>query len=201
MKKKSIRTAGRPRSFDVDKALDQAMLVFWQKGYEGASMTDLTKAMGINRPSLYAAFGGKESLFRRAIDRYAKLTLAFMEGPPGKTTSRGYAEALLRGAADWHTNPRTPRGCLMVVGALAVGGAASGIQRELNKRRAEDEVRIRERLEQAQAVGDLPEDANPADLARYLVTVIRGMVVQAVGGANREELEGVIRTALRAWPD
>jgi len=176
------------------------MLVFWQKGYEGASLTDLTRAMGINRPSLYAAFGDKETLFRRAIDRYATMTLEFMEGPPGKTTSRAYAEGLLRGAADWHTDPRTPRGCLMVVGALAVGGAASGIQRELNKRRAEDEVRIRGRLEQAQAAGDLPADANPADLARYLVTVIRGMVVQAVGGATREDMEGVIRTAMRAWP-
>ena len=112
---------------------------------------------------------------------------------------RLYLGTAFRGAADWHTDPRTPRGCLMVVGALACGAESLAIWKEMNARRAADEARIRQHLEQAQESGDLPSAANPADLARYVITVIRGMVVQAVGGASRDDLEGVITTALRAW--
>src|SRR5437588_3573741 len=110
--------AGRPRTFDAEKALDRALKVFWRKGYEGTSLPDLTKAMGINRPSLYAAFGNKESLFRKALDRYAEGPAAYMREALNKPTARAVAERLLGGTIDLLTDRRNPRGCHMVHGAL-----------------------------------------------------------------------------------
>jgi AcrR family transcriptional regulator len=195
-----MATTGRPRAFDVDEALDRALEVFWRKGYEGASLSDLTAAMGVNRPSLYAAFGNKEELFRKALDRYVEGPASFVPAALVAPTARAVAERLLVGAADRLTDPRHPRGCLMVQGALACGEAAESVRRELAARRAAGEDAVRERFERAQADGDLPADCNPADLARYVVTVLRGMAVQAAGGASREELRRVVAMAMRAWP-
>jgi AcrR family transcriptional regulator len=190
---------GRPRAFDIEKALDCALQVFWHKGYEGASLSDLTKAMGINRPSLYAAFGNKEALFRKALDRYADGPAAYVYEALDEPTARAVAARLLHGAVDLLTDPRTPPGCLLVQGALACGDAAESIRRELVARRAAGEAALRQRFERALADGDLPADAAPADLTRYLVTVVYGMAVQAAGGASREALQRVVEMALRAW--
>jgi AcrR family transcriptional regulator len=192
---------GRPRAFDVEKALDRALEVFWRKGYEGASLLDLTRAMGINRPSLYAAFGSKEGLFRKALDRYAEGPAAYVRAALNAPTARAVAERLLGGSVDLLTDRRNPRGCLLVQGALACGEAAESVRRELAARRASGEVAVRQRFERALADGDLPADSDPADLARYVVTVMRGMAVQAAGGAGREELRRVAEMALRAWPE
>jgi AcrR family transcriptional regulator len=191
---------GRPREFDVEKALDRALKVFWRKGYEGASLADLTRAMGINRPSLYAAFNSKEALFRKALDRYAEGPAAYVHEALKEPTARAVAERLLGGAIDLLTDRRNPRGCLLVQGALACAETAESVRRELCSRRASGEAAVRQRFERARADGDLPADADPADLARYVVTVLRGMAVQAAGGANREELRRVVEMALRAWP-
>jgi AcrR family transcriptional regulator len=191
---------GRPRAFDIEKALERALQVFWEKGYEGTSLSDLTEAMGINRPSLYAAYGNKEALFRKALDRYVERTMAFVRDAINEPTARGVAERLLRSAADMVTHPRNPRGCLTVRGALSSGEEADPIRLELALRRSEGEAAIRERLERAKGEGELPTSANPADLARYLATVYQGMSVQAAGGATREQLRRVAETALRAWP-
>ncbi len=191
---------GRPRAFDIEKALERALRVFWEKGYEGTSLSDLTEAMGINRPSLYAAFGNKEALFRKALDRYVERTMAFVRDAINEPTGRGVAERLLRSAADMVTNPRNPRGCLTVRGALSSGEETDPIRLELALRRSEGEAVIRERLERAKGEGELPPGANPADLARYLATVYQGMSVQAAGGATRGQLRRVAETALRAWP-
>jgi AcrR family transcriptional regulator len=190
---------GRPRAFDIEKALDRALQVFWHKGYEGTSLSDLTRAMGINRPSLYAAFGNKENLFRKALDRYADGPAAYVHEALDEPTARAVVERLLRGAVDLLTDPRTPPGCLMVQGALSCGEAAAPIRQELALRRAAGEAAIRHRLERAIAEGDLPAHA-AADLALYIATVIYGMAVQAAGGASRDELRRVVETALRAWP-
>jgi AcrR family transcriptional regulator len=192
---------GRPREFDVDKALDGALKVFWRKGYEGASLPDLTREMGINRPSLYAAFGNKEALFRKVLDRYAEGPAAYVREALNEPTARAVAERLLGGALDLLTDRRNPRGCLLVQGALACGEAAESIRRELAARRAAGEAALRRRFERALADGDLPDDADPADLASYLTTVIRGMAVQAASGASREELRRVADMALRVWPE
>jgi len=191
---------GRPREFDVEKALDRALQVFWRKGYEGASLPDLTQAMGINRPSLYAAFGSKEGLFRRALDRYAEGPAAYVGEALTEPTARAVAERLLGRAVDLMTDRRNPRGCLMVHGALACGETAESVRRELAARRAAGEAAVRKRFERAVRDGDLPADANAADLARYLTTILHGMSVQAAGGASRATLRRVAEMALRSWP-
>jgi AcrR family transcriptional regulator len=191
---------GRPREFDPDEALDRALDVFWRKGYEGTTIPDLTEAMGINRPSLYAAFGNKEALFRKAVERYAAGPAAYVREALGEPTARAVAERLLGGAVGLLTGPANPRGCLVVHGALACGEAVESVRRELAAKRLAVETAVRERFERAVADGDLPADTDAADLARYVATVIHGMSVQATGGASREELLRVVEMALRAWP-
>jgi AcrR family transcriptional regulator len=198
--KKTGRTLGRPRSFETGKALDAAMKVFWREGYQGASLSDLTKAMGINRPSLYAAFGDKESLFRKVLDRYDNGPAGYVREALNQPTARAVVERLMEGAAELGTASSNPRGCLFVQGALACGDGAKAIRNDLILRRDAGEKAVRLRLKRAHAEGDLPRDSNPADLARYVVTMIQGIAVQAASGATRDELRRVIRTALQAWP-
>jgi AcrR family transcriptional regulator len=185
----------------VDEALERALEVFWRQGYEGTSLGELTAAMGINRPSLYAAFGNKESLFHKALDRYADEHMAFIGAALEEPTARRAVEALLRGFVASVTNPRTPAGCLTVQGALASGADAESIRTELNARRLGGEAILRARLKRARKEGDLTGDADPADLARYINTIAQGVAVQAAGGASRRELDRVVDIALRAWPD
>src|ERR1700694_5959943 len=137
---KSSGRMGRPRSFDIDRALDRALQVFWRKGYEGSSLSDLTKAMGINRPSVYAAFGDKGALFRKALDRYVNGPAAYMQEALKAPTARAVVERLLRGALDLNTAPRNPGGCLMVQGALASGDTGDSIRQELVACRAAGEA-------------------------------------------------------------
>jgi AcrR family transcriptional regulator len=191
---------GRPREFDADEVLDRALEVFWRKGYEGASLSELTEAMGINRPSLYAAFGNKEELFRKALDRYADGPAAYTREALNAPTARGVLERLLHGAAEALTHPDYPPGCLGVHGALSCGEAAESIRDELSARRAAYEVLLRQRLERARTEGDLATDIACADLARLVMTVMQGMAVQAAGGASREELRRVAEMMLRTWP-
>ena len=200
-KGRAAERRGRPRTFNIEEALDRALQVFWQKGYEGASLDELTEAMGISRPSLYAAFGDKENLFKKALDRYEVGPRAFVHAALAEPTARRVVERLLYGAVKLQTEPETPPGCLLVHGALACGEGADAVRQELNARRAIIEAALRRRLVRAKAAGDLPRDANPSDLARYVVTVIRGMAVQAAGGASHHELRRVVQIALRAWPD
>ena len=191
---------GRPRAFDVERALDAALEVFWRQGYEGTSLDDLTAAMGINRPSLYAAFGNKEQLFRRVLDRYESRSTNLCDALR-EPTARKVAERLLLGAADAQARAGRsgPRGCLMVGGALSCGDDVEPVRRELSARRAAAEAALRKRFEQAKRAGDLPSGADAADLARYVMTVLHGMSVQASGGASRAELRRVAETALRAF--
>lgn len=191
---------GRPREFDADEALDRAMEVFWRKGYEGTSLANLTEAMGITRPSLYAAFGNKEDLFRKSLDRYEAGPACYVGEALEAPTARDVVEQLFRGAADLQSDPRNPGGCLLVQGALACGDAADPVRQELIARREAGLAALRQRFERAKGAGDLPADANPADLARYVATVIHGMAVQAAGGASRKQLRKIADIALRNWP-
>jgi AcrR family transcriptional regulator len=197
---KSSRRIGRPRSFDTDAALDRALQVFWRKGYEGATLSDLTKAVGINRPSLYAAFGDKEALFRKVLDRYLDGPAAYTQEALKEPTARAVVERLLRGAADLNTAPCNPGGCLMVQGALACGKPGDSIWQELVVCRAAGEAALRRRFQRAKSDGDLSSTLNPADLARYVATIVYGMAVQATGGASRDELQHVVEMALRTLP-
>lgn len=191
---------GRPRAFDVDKALDRALNVFWRKGYEGASLPDLTKAMGINRPSMYAAFGNKADLFSKALDRYIEGPAGYLRQSLEEPTARAVVERIFRCAVSMLTDPRHPRGCLAVQGALACGEGADCVREELIARRESGVTALRRRFERARKEGDLPSDADPASLARYIATVLHGMSVEASGGAKRAELAKVAALALKAWP-
>ncbi len=191
---------GRPRSFDPDQALDAALKVFWRKGYEGATLPELTRAMGINKPSLYAAFGNKESLYKKAIERYVRGPAAHVQAALDAPTAREVAERMLYGAVDLIAPARGPRGCFLVQSALACGDDADCARRAAMKTRAEGEKLIRARLERAQDEGDLARSADPEALARFLSAVTYGLSVQAAGGASREELRAVVEVALGTWP-
>lgn len=192
---------GRPREFDVDDALGAALNLFWRKGYEGTSLTDLTEAMGITRPSLYAAFGNKEELFRKALDSYQATCMIFADAALAEPTARQVVERMLYGFADAQTDCEHPPGCLDTNGALVCSEAAEPIRQELIARRATQEAELRLRLERALAEGDLPAGADPAELAYYVMTVVQGMAVQAASGIGRDRLYCVVKTALRAWPE
>jgi len=191
---------GRPRAFDPDVALERAMHVFWAKGYEGASLSDLTQAMRINRPSLYAAFGNKEQLFRKVLDRYASGPLAYFRQALEAPKARDVVEQILFGAARMASDPRLPAGCLMVQGAPACGDSAGSVQKETTARRAASEIALRRRLQRAKREGDLQGNANPGELASYVMTVLQGMAVQGANGARRNQLRRIAQIALRAWP-
>jgi AcrR family transcriptional regulator len=194
-------TLGRPREFDVEEALDKALMAFWRRGFEGTSLSDLTEAMGISRPSLYAAFGNKEELYRRALDRYAEMgPWAIQQSALAEPTARAVVEALLRNAAISLTDPNHPAGCMAVNGALSCGEASDAIREELCARHSAGEKELLERFERAKADGDLRDEANPAALSRYVSTLLQGMAVQASGGATREELISVADMALKSWP-
>jgi AcrR family transcriptional regulator len=192
--------AGRPRTFDSDAALEKAMQVFWRQGYEGTSLSDLTEAMGINRPSLYAAYGNKEALFRQVLERYESGPSAYVEEALAAPTGRGCIERLMNGAADVASGPGYPGGCLMIQGMLAAGGEAQSIRREMTRRRTAGVSAVAARLERARADGELPVNCDVRALAGFYVTVIRGMAVQGADGASRAELQSVIDMAMTAWP-
>ncbi len=200
LKQNKASRLGRPRAFDRDQALERALDLFWRNGYEGASLSDLTQAMGINPPSLYAAFGNKEELFCKALDRYVERHDEFLREVLARPKARDAIAALLTGSADSLTDKSSPSGCLLVQGIAGAGDHAKCIRDELCKRRAANEKLIRERLKRAKAEGDLPADADPAALSRYIATVSVGMAVQAAGGATRAELRRIVETAMEAWP-
>ena len=191
---------GRPRAFNKDEALDRAMNVFWRQGYEGASLAELTKAMGINAPSLYAAFGNKEGLLRAALDRYGQLRAEFMRNALDAPTARETAARILMGTAEKLTDPDNPPGCLFVQAGLACGSGAEAIPAELACRRSADEDALRARFERAKAEGDLPPSSNPAVLASFLSTVLQGMGVQAAAGATRDDLRKVAELTIETFP-
>lgn len=192
---------GRPRSFDPDKALDRAMYVFWRKGYEGTSLADLTPAMHINAPSLYAAFGNKDALFEKVIDRYVAGPGAFIPRSLGAPTAREVVVQLLEGVVALQVAERHPGGCLLVRGALSAGDKANRVRKEVTDRLAMAEGAIRKRLERAKAEGDLPRHANPAALARFVMAVLDGIAVAGATGAGRKQLKSIADVALRAWPN
>lgn len=195
-----MATMGRPRCFCPERALDQALTVFWAKGYEAATLTDLTQAMGINRPSLYAAFGNKEELFRKAMDRYVSEKAAYMREALSAPTAFEVARRLLIGAAETMTDPTQPTGCMAVKATLSGADETDIVKQELAKIRAEYFAKMVERFSQGQKAGELPPQCDIEALTRFIITVAQGMAIQTAAGASRDELMTVAQTALAAWP-
>lgn len=204
MKKQSESTSrkpGRPRAFDPERALAAAALVFREHGYEGTSLDDLTKAMGINRPSLYRAFGDKRELFRKATEHYlagsgSRAARALEEA----ATAREGVEAMLETAARSLTDPSEPAGCLLIHGALGCSADSADVEADFAARRRESEKQIAARLLRAQREGELDPAVDAAGLGRFYAAVFQGMAVQARSGAGRRDLEKIARAAMRAWP-
>lgn len=193
-------TRGRPREFCVDAALTAALRLFWSKGYEGTSLTDLTEAMGITRPSLYAAFGNKESLFRKALDLYEREKLSYIGRALEQPTVRGVARALLEGSLENQCSVGEPRGCLGVISSVACGAEAESIREEVLARGRKGHAALIERMERARAEGELPAGIDPEGLTKYLTAILQGMAVQAGAGATREDLQRLVDTTLAVWP-
>jgi AcrR family transcriptional regulator len=191
--------SGRRRQFDQDEALDRALQVFWKRGYEGATLPELTEAMGINRPSLYAAFGNKEQLFRKALDRYLSGPQSFLAAALKKNTAREAVEAIFAGFLAMQRGRERARGCLIVSGALACGEEGETVRGELARLRQATVAVLRVRFEEAVRDGDLPKGTDCSTLARYIATVLNGLSVQAASGATDEELQRVVALALQAW--
>jgi AcrR family transcriptional regulator len=194
------KRAGHPRGFDYDKALDRALHVFWRKGFEGASLNDLTAAMGIQPASLYKAFGNKRTLFEKALARYLAGPVAFVHDALNEPTAYAVADRILRRTAEFLTEGRSRRGCMTIQAALASGVEGEPIRRKLIALRVKEQDALRRRFERGKSEGDLPKDADAADLARLITALYQGMTVQAINGASRQDLLRLSDTALRIWP-
>lgn len=191
---------GRPREFDIDTALDRAVEVFWRQGYEGTALTDLTVAMGIAKPSLYAAFGDKEHLFKRAVDRYALTEMAYVQEALSKPTAYEVAEHYLLENVEAVTNPDRPAGCLSIQGGLAGSANDRAVVDFLAERRRSGVELLSTRFRRAVREGDLPADEDPRELALFLATVSSGLAVEAASGEQKAALVRVARRALSAFP-
>ena len=196
--KNSAAKLGRPRAFDPDAALDRAMHVFWANGYEGASLSNLTRAMRINRPSLYAAFGNKEQLFGKVLDRYMDGPVAYFGKALATPKARDVVEQIFLGTARMADDPGFQQDASWFKARWRA--EMRSVREEVAARRAAAEGALRRRLQRAKREGDLPKNADPAELAHYVMTVVRGMAVQSAGGASRDQLRRVAQIALRAWP-
>ena len=196
----SICTRGRPREFCVDDALARALEVFWSKGYDGASLNDLTEAMGINRPSMYAAFGNKEELFKKALDLYEREKMAYIGKALNQPTARLVAETMLRGAIDTACGGDQPHGCLRVINSVACSPEAGSIRQEIVARGKAGRAALVARFERAKAEGDIPAHVDPEGLTGVLIAMLQGISLQASQNASREDLERIAETGLALWP-
>ena len=192
---------GRPREFCLEGALEKALEVFWRRGFAGASMAEITAAMGIAKPSLYAFYGNKETLFRKALDLYDRKYMGFMREALAAASSREVAAGILLGmvratAADGEH----PAGCMSLNGALACSVAADPIKEETLRRRQIFESDLADRLERDRLGGDLPADSDPAALAGFVMTVASGIAYQASSGVCGASLRSIAELALRSWP-
>lgn len=190
--------AGRPRAFDTSHALDEAIDVFWRRGFEGASMAELTLAMGINRPSLYAAFGDKAALFTAALARYVDRNMGYVADALAQPTARECAHTFLVGNANAVTMPGRPAGCLSVQAVVTSEGSPEFAI--LSENRAAIEQQFADRFRRAITEGDLPAEENPEELAAMLITLASGFAIRAADGTARSSLVALARRAMAIFP-
>lgn len=200
MAKPSAGKMGRPRSFCEETALEAAMRLFWERGYEGASLSDLTEAMAMNRASLYATFGDKEALFIRVLARYEDGPASFLKIALKEPTAAGVIQSLFTGSVNLLGDPRNPRGDLLTQGALATGVGAALVKQALIDRRKSGEAELLRRFKRAKTDGDLPQTANVHALAGYVCTILYGLRVLAANGDSKTQLKRVSDMALKMLP-
>jgi len=191
----------RPREFDEDEVLQAALRIFWEKGYESTSLADLLQAMGLTRSSFYKAFGSKETLFWRVVERYQRDFLDFRHEALAEPTPRRIAERLLYGMTELHSGRRAPVGCLELNAALACSADTEPIRRKLVRARERFRVRLRKRFDETVAACPLPPGMSSDDAASLIIALIQGLAVQAKGGFSREASRRVVRAALLSWPE
>lgn len=196
----SPRRSGRPLSFEREAALKKAMLLFWRQGYEGTSISDLTKALGVTPPSIYAAFGDKKHLFLEAVQYYLAGPLTSFDIIESANTADTAVRGLLDAAANGFTGKDTPPGCLLASSAISGSSASDDVKNELAAMRLGIEEKLRERIEQAVASGEIATDADPDALAGYVMAVIQGLSTLARDGAGRDKLLRVAKAAMAGWP-
>ncbi|WP_300972914.1 TetR/AcrR family transcriptional regulator [Sphingomonas sp. LHG3406-1] len=182
---------GRPREFCTDKALAAALQVFWSKGYDATSLSDLTAAMGITRPSLYAAFGNKEALFHEALDLYQRDKLRYIEQAIEQPTAAQVAERLLRGAYETAAGEGESRGCMGVIASTSCGEDTQGVRDDVQRRGKVVRTKLVERFDKARQEGDLPANADSDGLTSFLFALVQGISLQARAGASREQLKAL----------
>ncbi|MFG2288676.1 TetR/AcrR family transcriptional regulator [Streptomyces sp. NPDC048595] len=201
MATKETKQRGRPRSFDRETALERAVRSFWEQGYEATSIADLTRAMGISAPSLYAAFGDKRALFDEVVTEYKRLYGGFISRAVAEepTARRGVGRAL-REAAVEYTLPGRPRGCLVISAALNISPASAEVADSLREMRLSNIREITSAIRADIAAGELPADTDAGALAGFVGAVIQGMSQQARDGAGEAELVSIAELAMAAWP-
>jgi AcrR family transcriptional regulator len=197
----TVKQRGRPRSFDRGEALEQATRLFWTHGYDATSVADLTRAMGIGAPSLYAAFGGKRALFEEVVQayqaRYGDFAARALKDEP---TARRAVERMLREAAAEYTDPARPRGCMIISAATNCAPGSAEVEEYLRRLRNDNVRFIERRIEADVAAGVLPAGTDPRMLARLSGAVLQGLSQQARDGATRTELEAVAAAVIQVWP-
>lgn len=191
---------GRPRSFDKEETLDQIVDIFWRHGFEASTMSTIVKLTGVEKPSLYSAFGSKEQLFQLAFERYWSRLMTVASTHLHNVSARNGITSLLHALIDYQTQPGLPHGCLTVHGSLVGTSESTEIRSTLIKRRGHIKAAIKMRLEQAKADNELPPGTNTEGLSDYFATVIQGLAVQAASEANPKALHSVADLAMQVWP-
>jgi AcrR family transcriptional regulator len=196
------KSRGRPRSFSRDVALGAAMRQFWQHGYEATSLNDLSRAMDLNPPSIYGAFGDKKALFEEAVIAYQKGPGCFAaRALTEESVTRKAIERLLKDAAANFTSGKNPPGCMVVLSALNCTDEAADVRDALVQRRQQSARMIEERFKAARKSGEISANTDVTALANVFVTIFQGLSIRARDGATRKELEAVVQQAMKLWPE
>jgi AcrR family transcriptional regulator len=189
--------SGRPINFDKDAALEAAMLLFWERGFEGTSMADLTQAMGLNPSSIYAAFGDKQALFALAAKRYLEYRAQYASTALAEPTLKGVIRALFDNTVEFLTTPGHPPSCMSLAGAMGCSVNATPAKELMTEIRKQNQAAIKSRLVRARKSGELPKEINVDDYTRYLSTILAGLSIQAANGSTKAELKRTAEMALR----
>lgn len=194
------RTRGRPRNFDKDEAIKIALDLFRKKGFDNTSISDLTGALHVNKPSLYAAFGNKEELFSDILKAYISGPASYFFEVFNEATTKKLVRSLLTKSIEILFYSEQPHGCLIVMSTASEELQKVGIQQSLVASLREHQHKLVERFERAKAGGEIKKEVDPVRLALYVVTLHKGLSLQAINGSSKEEMLGLVEQVVGLWP-